>query len=516
MTTVSVVPEIEPRVDEEKLRLLLAEGHESPELDYKASCNVRERVELVAICKDIGAMNVLGGYIVVGADDRGQPTGQVTAEDVQAFDQANLQAKFRRYLPESVEVRTAAHEIDGNTVIVIYIAPHPDGFVVFERNGSYTDARGREQIELRAGEVFARHGTASERWTQADIIRIRQGLRDRERERWRREFREDVGEMLGAATAGQAVAAAPAATLDWRLDEQTLIAAVIEQVRRDDLIPLELLMTRLPSEARAAIADRDRERLDLILDRLTAIAATLMLIRREDRFDGAVAALVTIYNAGFDSRGMPRGADQGLMPAVVWLDVIERVEALGAFAVRRRDWRAVHALTHQAGTGYDFRERYYLSWLQHGLVMAARANLLGVELGQRGEAVSLLNLALQHINQLPALRPDLPAEDDAQLSSLCQFDMLACLAAAADEDAGYLYPNFAPFFAERSDPAVLAILDDDDLRQQVFPAPDDELAEALREIGRIARAQAGPFAGWHGYEDPRIQRFLIEHPARDA
>ena len=137
-------------------------------------------------------------------------------------------------------------------------------------------------------------------------------------------------------------------------------------------------------------------------------------------------------------------------------------------------------------------------------------------LGQRGEAVSLLNLALQHINQLPALRPDLPAEDDAQLSSLCQFDMLACLAAAADEDAGYLYPNFAPFFAERSDPAVLAILDDDDLRQQVFPAPDDELAEALREIGRIARAQAGPFAGWHGYEDPRIQRVLIEHPARDA
>jgi hypothetical protein len=96
--TLSAVPEIEPRVDEAKVRLLLAEGHESAQLDYKASCNPRERRELVAITKDIWAMNVLGGYIVIGADDGGQPTGQVTAQDAQAFDQANLQGKLRRTL----------------------------------------------------------------------------------------------------------------------------------------------------------------------------------------------------------------------------------------------------------------------------------------------------------------------------------------------------------------------------------------------------------------------------------
>lgn len=70
------MPEIERRVDEEQLRLLPSEGHESAQLDYKAGCNIRDRRELVAITKDIGAMNILGGYIVIGADDCGQPTGR--------------------------------------------------------------------------------------------------------------------------------------------------------------------------------------------------------------------------------------------------------------------------------------------------------------------------------------------------------------------------------------------------------------------------------------------------------
>jgi hypothetical protein len=147
--TFSEMPEIESRVDAEKIRLLLSEGHESAQLDYKAGCNIRERREVVAITKDIGAMNVLGGYIVVGADDRGQPTGKVSPQDVQAFDQANLQGKLRRYLPESVEVRTAAHQIDGEMVIVVYVAPHPDGFVVFDADGAYPGNDGRDRFEFR-------------------------------------------------------------------------------------------------------------------------------------------------------------------------------------------------------------------------------------------------------------------------------------------------------------------------------------------------------------------------------
>jgi hypothetical protein len=446
------VPEIEPRVDEEKLRLLLSEGHESAQLDYKSHCDLRDRRELTAIAKDIGAMAALGGYIVIGADNSGQPTGELEAEHVAVFDQAILQGKLRRYLPESVEVRSAARELDGAVLVVIYVAAHPDGFVVFEADGAYKHTDGRDRFEFRAGEVLVRHGTASERWTQADIARIRQGLRERERERWRLEFREDFAATLGTATAARQVADAPAAMLDWRLDEQTLTGALIEQIRRNDPLPLELLLMRLPGEARAAIDADDRETLGVVTDRLAAITATLLLTRRPELFDAGITALVATYNAGFDRRGFPCGA--ATPPEIIWLAVIERVLGIGAFAVRRRDWNAVRTLALQTGTGEDFTGGRYKTWLRHALTMAARAELVGDRPGRGGESVSLLNLALQHVNRLPALRPDLPEGDEEMLSSLCQFDMFGCLATLA-RGGGIrdTYPNFSRFWSQRSDPA---------------------------------------------------------------
>ena len=261
----------------------------------------------------------------------------MTDHHVRRFDQANLQSKLRRYLPHSVELRSASHEVDGQTLVVVYVAPHPDGFVVFEADGTYSGPDGRERFEFRAGEVFFRHGSASERWRQSDIATVREGILQRERENWRREFRDDLAATVGTAAAARDIAAGPAGMLDWRLDEEALVGAVIEQIRRDDRLPLELLLLRLPAEAREAVGQDDRERLGVIVDRIAAIAATLVLADLDDRLDRAVAALVAIYNAGYDERGMPRGGP-GMPSAVIWLDVITRVFAIGAFAVRRRNW----------------------------------------------------------------------------------------------------------------------------------------------------------------------------------
>jgi hypothetical protein len=58
----------------DKLRELLAVQTELPELDYKRECDLNGAggVELM---KDVGAMSILGGYLVVGAGDRGGVTG---------------------------------------------------------------------------------------------------------------------------------------------------------------------------------------------------------------------------------------------------------------------------------------------------------------------------------------------------------------------------------------------------------------------------------------------------------
>ncbi len=72
------MPVVEPNVSREKLGQLLDEQHESESLDYEATCDLRERRDVVELAKDVGAMQVDGGFIVVGADDRGNPTGQLT------------------------------------------------------------------------------------------------------------------------------------------------------------------------------------------------------------------------------------------------------------------------------------------------------------------------------------------------------------------------------------------------------------------------------------------------------
>jgi hypothetical protein len=124
--------------------------------------------------------------------------------------------------------------------------------------------------------------------------------------------------------------------------------------------------------------------------------------------------------------------------------------------------------------------------------------------------------ALDHAIRLECLRPDLVAGDDRLLSSICQFDLLACVAGIGQGGAvasKFFYPNFSRYFARRSEPAVRALLDDPSARTTLFSGSDQDLADVLRALNDLAH-QEGRFSGWDGFEDPRIVRFLQEHPSR--
>ena len=121
---------VEPLVSEEKLRQLLDEQAESAALDYKAICDLREKADTVELAKDVGAMQVAGGYIVIGADNNGRPTNGVAAERVALFDEATLRAKLRKWLPEPLDLLAAAHEIDGSKGGLIYVGGDSDGLCV--------------------------------------------------------------------------------------------------------------------------------------------------------------------------------------------------------------------------------------------------------------------------------------------------------------------------------------------------------------------------------------------------
>jgi hypothetical protein len=180
-------------VSADTLTALLALQGERDWLDYKRQCDLSSARGLVELAKDIGAMMITGGYIVIGADDTGRPAGDV--EHPELFDPASLHHKLARYLPEPLEIRSAVHRHQNQSYALVYAAPHPDGFCIFERDGAYPDGKG-QATAFRAGEVFARHGTRSERWNQRDVAVIKRRLQAAA-DRYRDQETEALGLLQG-------------------------------------------------------------------------------------------------------------------------------------------------------------------------------------------------------------------------------------------------------------------------------------------------------------------------------
>jgi Schlafen, AlbA_2 len=161
-------------VDSEALARLLGFGGERDWLDYKSQCDLSSTRDLVEITKDIGALMITGGYIVVGADDHGLPAGEPA--HIELFDRAHVHAKVAKYISKPFKLRVAVHRHQGQSFAVVYVAPHPDGLCVFEHTGNYIEPGMGTRTVFRTGDVFARHGTASEPWNQRDIAAVKRRL----------------------------------------------------------------------------------------------------------------------------------------------------------------------------------------------------------------------------------------------------------------------------------------------------------------------------------------------------
>jgi hypothetical protein len=500
---------VHPKLTEELVRQLLDEG-EHAGLDYKAMLNIAETAELVAVAKDIGAMQSLpsGGFLIVGANDDGSLSGALESAHVNLLDESRLRAKLTKYLPDPIQLVTRLVEIDDEKVVVIHVAPHPAGFATFKADGNYPRPDGKQGCEFRAGDVFTRRGTSSARCQQSDWERIIEEVVASRKESWRRELAQDLSQ-LGISAQGQRIAQGPAAAVTWQLDADAFAATTVELLRANDTIPLNLLIDRLTRDARPLLQDADRaDDAVTLLDRTAALAAIGLALGRSELFDQALAVLLTIYNYAFDQYGYPSQA-LAVPASSLWLMIVERVLALGGLAVRRRNWRAVRMLALQKGRGNDFS--FYNNWIRHGLTMAARDGRLDRQEGGTRIEVSLVQEALELARGEEALRPDLSADDDALLDSICQFDALAAFAAfddAGSADGSHYYPNFARFNWMRSEPAVVALIEDDAARAAVFPRPNDELAAAIRSLAQLARGESLRYRVIDDWESKPVVDFL--------
>jgi Putative DNA-binding domain len=494
---------VEPVLTEEKLRSLLAEGHEQSALDYKRGLDLDQRRDVVELAKDVAAMQseVAGGYIVVGADDQGNVVPNLTATQATLFDEARLRGKLQRYIAEPFDVRSTVHQVNGRNVALVYVAPSPEGWCIFRQDGEYEDPPGSRRTVFRVGEVFVRRGTASQRWDDTDRKRLIEQVMARRKDAWRTELRHEMAATMNVGLSAQRLEQMPASALHWQLDEAGFDELVTELMRRGDDIPLRRLLLRAPADAQGLISNLDE--LATLLDRVASVAGLGLTYERQQWFDQAAAALVRIYELGFGEYGARRSdADT----ARLWLYVMTRVYGLGGLAVRMRNWEAVRQLASRRPRGEGFQ--YYVSWLRHALTMAARAQILDDE-----RQAGLIAHAHNVVREVAALHPDTDAHSEDVLNSLCQFDALGALVilSKSDNRRAY-YPNFSRYGSRRTEPAFVTVIRDQAPRQAIYPGDDDALATAIRHIDEDAQHEGFSYDGWGGFGDPTVRRFLEEHP----
>lgn len=134
------------------------------------------------------------------------------------------------------------------------------------------------------------------------------------------------------------------------------------------------------------------------------------------------------------------------------------------------------------------------------MTMASRAELLTTRDGNHEVLDSLLSRARNVVRRLEWLRPDVEPEDENILTSLTQFDFLAALVAMADSDnKSSTFPNFARFYAQRTQPAAQRLLREPEMRKILYPGDDHQLADALHTIDREAQRAGFRYDGWEGY-----------------
>ena len=164
--------EMEIDVSRNRLLELLARGSEAEDLDYKSGMSVEgrwDRLDAVSLAKDVAAFSDKGGWIVIGASDRGGVVPKWEPRQPGLWDEASLRSKLAKYLGEDILINVGQHEIDGTDLILLQVRPHPDGACVTRAVGNKPEGG---KPEFPQGSIFTRHGSKSELINQRDLSRI--------------------------------------------------------------------------------------------------------------------------------------------------------------------------------------------------------------------------------------------------------------------------------------------------------------------------------------------------------
>jgi len=493
----------------EVLLQLLAEGGEGPHLDFKATCDLRNKKHQVELAKDIGAFSALGGHIIFGVNDDGSPSQLFSKDHASTLDESRVREIALRYLPKSVSMRLASHEHQGHRLVLMHIAPSPDFIAVFERDGAYRingdSSPGKEKVVFRAGDVFVRDGTSSRRWSQHHVSNFIERVVAAKKDEWRQESRHDLLKLIRDAE-GASLLDGPATNLAWTLDEQSFASAATEAIRRTDDVALKLFLESLVPASAKLISEAFEARTSAsdfrtLVDRLSTIIALAVRLDKETLGLSAITTLRNLYEAvTLHSSGTQRNSR---WHSERWLEILARVVLLGGLSVRLHSWWSCSALATQEVSDACHEEAPW-TMLLHGSVIGHRSNILGAD---DEDGTTVTRLAQDASSELPAAVADLPQDSQRLGTSILQFDFLASMANAGRGNRWRpLSLHASPSAVE---PALTLLIENQDARAHVFPGDNGALADCVREYEE--KMKDAWFSPWTGWRTPAAQKLLRAH-----
>ncbi len=152
-----------------KLEAILESPRERKNLDFKEAFDPTSAQDWCEIIKDIIAFaNSGGGFIIVGLDNAGEPSGNDVSE-VLKIDLAVISDKLRKYTNTDFCDVEIVEKLKQSQRVAIFDIGESSVPIVFTSPGTYGIENGKQTTAFGRGTIYFRHGAKSEPGTTDDI-----------------------------------------------------------------------------------------------------------------------------------------------------------------------------------------------------------------------------------------------------------------------------------------------------------------------------------------------------------
>ena len=434
-------------------------------------------------------MTGLSGDIVIGVDGRGTPTGEVTPSLAQVYDEANLRAILQKYLPPELRVHSQTHVLEGNQVVLIHVEAGDGGPLEVVKDGIY-EAANQPVYEFRAGDRYIREGTSNVLFTGAP---------------------HQVALLLKQRTTAPP-ADDPADTMTFDAAPGDLAGAARELLRRQDDVPLRMLLGGAEEQIRHSIEQEAWHDVTETLDRLLVLGGVYASLNADSQALEVVETFRRIFEIGLDESEIQREATAAWSPRL-WLELTARAEILGALALRLRRWGLVREIGLWKPVQLD--ARWLASWIRAALTTRRHESWPRRD-DQRQTSKSIPEVAAEIAEALPQLSEDIGGDPERLRESIGYFDFAVCLMSVAelnDASPQVLMTEGTRLVGRDGLTSFLRqIFQPGPARDAVFPLSDEDLAVALREFERTMINYVSVYFGWYG----DTERFIEENWPNEA